>query len=307
MPNFTNVSAYKFVSLTGLKALRARLLALSNERDLKGSILLSPEGINLFVAGLSPNVKFLLEELRRLPGLENFAAKISESNHQPFNRMLVRIKKEIIAFGIEGINPAQRTSPKIPPRLLKEWLDEGRPLILLDTRNNYEVKLGTFKNARSIGVDHFREFPDATRKLPGDLKEQTIVMFCTGGIRCEKAGPFMERAGFKNIFQLDGGILKYFEECGSAHYEGECFVFDQRVGVDPNLHETDSTQCFVCQTPLSAAEQQDEHYVLNESCSYCFQTAEEQMRENINERHAAILEAVTPLPGSQPYDRFRPI
>src|SRR5204863_4801653 len=126
-----------------------------------------------------------------------------------------------------------------------------------DTRNDYEVKLGTFKKAQAIGIDHFRDFPDAVRRLPPAMKDQPIVMFCTGGIRCEKAGPFMEREGFKNIFQLEGGILKYFEECGGAHYDGECFVFDQRVGVDPNLQETDSVICFVCLMPLNKQEQGD--------------------------------------------------
>jgi RluA family pseudouridine synthase len=178
---------------------------------------------------------------------------------------------------------------------------------LLDTRNDYEVKLGTFKNARAIGVNHFREFPDAVRKLPPELKEQPIVMFCTGGIRCEKAGPFMEREGFKNIFQLDGGILKYFEQCGGAHYEGECFVFDQRVGLDPSLQETESTQCFRCLTPLTEAEQKDARYVSGQSCPFCFKTPAEQMALNIAQRHEAIARAVTPLPGSMPHDNFKPV
>jgi predicted sulfurtransferase len=186
-------------------------------------------------------VEKLLAELRRLPGLAELAPKYSETDHQPFTRMLVRLKKEIIAFGVPGIEPAKRTSPKLAAKELKQWLDEGRPVTLLDTRNDYEVKLGTFKNARPIGVDHFRDFPAAVARLPAELKEQPIVMFCTGGIRCEKAGPFMEGQGFKHIFQLDGGILKYFEECGGAHYAGECFVFDQRVGLDPSLQETERT------------------------------------------------------------------
>ena len=168
------------------------------------------------------------------------------------------------------------------------------PVTLLDTRNDYEVKLGTFKNALPIGVDHFREFPDAVRKLPPAMKEQAIVMFCTGGIRCEKAGPFMEREGFKNIFQLDGGILKYFEECGGAHYDGECFVFDQRVGLDPSLQETESTQCFRCQTPLSEADQEDQRYVPGQSCPYCFKTPAEQMALTITQRHEAIRRARAP-------------
>ena len=212
MKKIANIAAYKFVALPELRSLRARLLALCKGWELKGTILLSAEGINLFVAGERGKIDRLLAELRSIPGLEDLSPKISETEHQPFTKMLVRIKQEIIAFGVEGIEPGKRTSPKLTAKELKQWLDEGRPVTLLDTRNDYEVKLGTFKNALPIGVDHFRDFPDAARKLPPQLKEQPIVMFCTGGIRCEKAGPFMEREGFKNIFQLDGGILKYFED-----------------------------------------------------------------------------------------------
>lgn len=307
MPKFSNIAAYKFASLTELRSLRARLLALCKSWELKGTILLSTEGINLFVAGAPEKINLLLTELHRIPGLETLEVKISESDDQPFNRMLVRIKKEIIAFGVEGIEPAKRTSPKLPPKTLKQWLDEGRPVTLLDTRNDYEVKLGTFNNALPIGVDQFREFPAAVAKLPEEMKERPIVMFCTGGIRCEKAGPFMEREGFKNIFQLEGGILKYFEECGGAHYTGECFVFDQRVGVDPSLHETDSDQCFNCQTPLTKEEQQDERFVPGKSCPYCFKTPEQQMRLTIAQRHETIARFINPLPGSQPYDNYRPV
>ncbi|MGZ5545764.1 MAG: oxygen-dependent tRNA uridine(34) hydroxylase TrhO [Limisphaerales bacterium] len=307
MTTVHNIAAYKFAQLSGLKELRADLLALTKRLELKGTILLSTEGINLFVAGGPDEIGGLLDHLRKVPGLETLAVKISETTHQPFNRMLVRIKKEIIAFGVEGINPALRTSPKLQAKQLKQWLDEGRPVTLLDTRNDYEVKLGTFENALPIGVDHFRNFPAAVAKLPAQLKEQPIVMFCTGGIRCEKAGPYMETQGFKNIFQLEGGILKYFEECGGAHYNGECFVFDQRVGVDPNLHETESTQCFNCLTPLTEAEQQDERYVAGNSCPYCFKTTEEQAALNLRRSQEKIRLAATPLPGSVAYDNFRPI
>jgi RluA family pseudouridine synthase len=307
MSKISNIAAYKFAPLENLGFLRAKLLGLCRGWGLRGTILLSQEGINLFVAGAEENVKLLLTELRSIPGLNNLEAKLSESDHLPFNRMLVRIKKEIIAFGIEGIVPGQRTSPKLPARTLKQWLDEGRVFTLLDTRNDYEVKLGTFRNALSVGIDHFREFPTAVRKLPAELKEQPIVMFCTGGIRCEKAGPFMENEGFKNIFQLEGGILKYFDECGSAHYNGECFVFDQRVGVDPNLQETGSAQCFACLTPLTEAEQKDSRYVPGKSCPHCFKTPEEQMALIIQKRHAAIRVATDPLPGKNPYDSYRPV
>jgi UPF0176 protein len=301
----SNIAGYKFAALDNLRDRRARLLLLCH--GLKGTILLSPEGINLFVSGSPEKIDALLGELRSWTGLEALEVKMSESEDQPFNRMLVRIKKEIIAFGVPGIDPARRTSPKLSPHTLKQWLDEGRPVTLLDTRNDYEVKLGTFKNALPMRIDHFRDFPEAVQKLPSELKSQPIVMFCTGGIRCEKAGPFMEREGFQNIFQLEGGILKYFEECGGAHYDGECFVFDQRVGVDPSLQETDSTQCFQCLTPLTEEDQRDPRYIAGKSCSYCFQSNEQQLAKNLKRRHDSIYRIVTPLPGSQPYDNFRPI
>jgi RluA family pseudouridine synthase len=305
--HIVNIATYKFVALPDLRALRLRLKSLCDSRGLKGTILLSVEGINLFVAGERGAVEALLAELRSVPGLEDLQPKFSETDHQPFSRMLVRIKKEIIAFGVPGIDPGRRTSPKLAARDLKQWLDEGRPLTLLDTRNDYEVRLGTFRNALPIGVDQFREFPAAVAKLPEALKDQPIVMFCTGGIRCEKAGAYMESQGFTQILQLDGGILKYFEECGGAHYDGECFVFDQRVGLDPSLQETDAAQCFRCLTPLSPAEQQDARYVRGQSCQYCFRTPAEQMQATIALRHEAIARATTPMPGSVPYDNFRPI
>jgi UPF0176 protein len=307
MDAITNIAAYKFARLAELKPLRERLLRLCRGWGLKGTILLSTEGINLFVAGSAASIDLLLHELRSIPGLAELTPKISESDHQPFSRMLVRIKKEIIAFGVEGIDPATRTSPKLDARTLKQWLDEGRPLTLLDTRNDYEVKLGTFKGALPIGVNHFRDFPAAVDKLPGTMREQPIVMFCTGGIRCEKAGPFMESRGFRQIFQLDGGILKYFEECGAAHYEGECFVFDQRVGVDPSLHETESTQCFNCLTPLTQDQQEDPRYQPPVSCPYCFRTTEERQAAELAVRQQAISQACHPLPGSTPYDNYRPL
>jgi predicted sulfurtransferase len=304
---FTNIAAYKFAALESLKERRAAVLALCRELELKGTILLSTEGINLFVAGSPPAVDRLLAELRSIPGLEDLTPKFSESAHQPFNRMLVRIKKEIIAFGVEGIDPARRPSPKLAPHILKQWLDEGRPVTLLDTRNDYEVKLGTFKQAVPAGIDHFREFPDAVRRLPEKLKDQPIVMFCTGGIRCEKAGPFMEREGFRQIYQLDGGILKYFEDCGSAHYEGECFVFDRRVGVDPALRETESALCFRCQAPLTVEEQADPRYQPPHSCPHCFKAPGEQRAEILHQRHEAIRRAANPLPGLQPHENRRPL
>jgi len=306
MSSFVNIAAYKFAKLSDLKERRAALITFCKELSLKGTILLSTEGINLFVAGAKDAMEKLLAYLRSIPGLEDLTPKISESEEQPFTRMLVRIKKEIIAFGVEGIDPAAHTSPKLPPSTLKQWLDEGRPITLLDTRNDYEVTLGTFHNALTLGIDHFRHFPEAVRALSPDLKQQPIVMFCTGGIRCEKAGPFMEREGFEKIYQLEGGILKYFEDCGGDHYDGECFVFDQRVGVDPALKETESVQCYACQTPLTA-DQADPRYRVNVSCPYCYKTTEQHIAEAVAARQQKVDALIHPLPGSAPYVNRRPL
>ncbi|MDX1680227.1 MAG: pseudouridine synthase, partial [Akkermansiaceae bacterium] len=306
MPTFTNISTYCFAELDGLKELRAELLETCKGWDLKGTILLSQEGINLFVAGSGESIQALLDRLRAIPGLEGLTPKISYSDHQPFNRMLVRLKKEIISFGVEGVKPGEYTSPKLPPKELKKWLDEGKPVTLLDTRNDYEVKLGTFKGAIDPDIKTFRAFPNAVRELPEELKEQPVVMFCTGGIRCEKAGPFMEMEGFKEIYQLEGGILKYFEECGGDHYEGDCFVFDQRVGVDPALSETPHAVCFNCQAPLDQEDQADPRFVAGESCPHCHVSDESLVAERVAQRQQRLEEACHPLPGSRPQENRRP-
>ena len=264
-----NLSCYKFAPVEGLEELRDRLRAVTKAYGLKGTILLAPEGINFFLAGTQEQLAAVLEVIRAVPGLGDIRPKESPSSEQPFKRMLVKVKKEIIAFGVEGVDPARRPAAKISARQLKQWLDEGRPVTLLDTRNDYEVRMGTFKGAVSPRIWNFRDFPAAVAKLPAGLKAQPVVMFCTGGIRCEKAGPFMAMQGYADVRQLDGGILKYFEEVGGAHYEGECFVFDERVGVGPDLRETGSVICFNCQMPLTVEEQRRPDYVYERTCLHC--------------------------------------
>jgi predicted sulfurtransferase len=271
MPTFTNAAAYKFAPLDDLRELRTILLDQCLADAVRGTILLSPEGINFFVAAERPAIDRLLHRLRAIEGLAALAPKFSESDHQPFTRMLVRLKREIIAFGVPGIDPATHTVPRIAPTELKRWLDEGRPVTLLDTRNTFETDLGTFANARTLDLDRFRNFPQAAATLPETLKDQPVVTFCTGGIRCEKAAPFLETLGFTNVLQLDGGILKYFEECGDAHYDGECFVFDKRVAVDTTLRETGAALCFACQMPVTIDQQSDPRYLPNVSCPHCAQ------------------------------------
>ncbi|GAA5477136.1 hypothetical protein Hhel01_00614 [Haloferula helveola] len=293
--------------MADLKGLRTRLLDFCKNHGLKGTILLAPEGINLFVAGEHLAIEELVFELRKMPGMGDLQPKYSESDEQPFSRMLVRLKKEIIAFGVEGIDPAAHTSPRIAPKELKQWLDEGRPVVLYDTRNDYEIKLGTFKGALPAGIRHFRDFPEAVSRLPDKLKDTPVVTFCTGGIRCEKAAPFMERMGFKQVYQLDGGILKYFEEVGGDHYDGECFVFDHRVGLDPGLRESGSVVCFACQTPLTEEEAEDPRYVAGESCPYCYRSDEARSLAAIGGRQVVLDELARSLPGSTPYDNRKPI
>lgn len=302
-----NIAAYKFFELGNLVELRNELRELTRRQQLRGSILLSVEGINMFVAGTRAGIEHLLERVRQIPNLGHLDVKESYSREQPFNRMLVKIKREIIAFGVDGIEPARYTSQRLAARELKRWLDEGRPITLLDTRNDFEVEVGTFRNALAIGIEDFRDFPSAVSKLPDDLKQKPIVTFCTGGIRCEKATPFLEQAGFKHVYQLDGGILKYFEECGEAHYQGDCFVFDKRVALDPKLQECVTSSCFVCRKLLSPDDLNSPKFVEGQSCPHCYRTAEEAYADLLQMRHAAIRQAVTPLPGSVPYDNVRPI
>ncbi len=302
-----NVAAYKFVPLADLDLLKKDLKALCLRLGLKGTILISEEGINLFVAGTRVAVDGLLGELKGREQFVDIAVKKSLTDHQPFNRMLVKVKREIIAFGIEQVNPASHTSPKISPEQLRQWLSEGRELNLLDVRNDYEVKLGTFHGAVDLGIHHFRNFPEAAAKLPESFKNRPTVMFCTGGIRCEKAGPYMEQLGFQDIYQLDGGILRYFELCGGDHYDGSCFVFDQRVAVDPKLQPTGVVQCFACQATLSEEEQASEKYVVGLSCPYCFKSEAEQA-ELLRARHEKnVRKLAATQPGCTAYENRRMI
>jgi UPF0176 protein len=267
--NILNISAYKFVSLDSLAQLRSELKARCAERSLKGTILIAAEGINLFVAGAQASIEAFLAPLLADARFADMPVKRSWSAEQPFNRMLVKIKREIIPMHRPEINPARTPAPRLPARELKRWLDGGRDVVLLDTRNQFEVDLGSFENTLSLGLKSFGDFPRASAALDASLKDKPVVTFCTGGIRCEKAAPWLISQGFREVWQLDGGILKYFEECGGAHYRGECFVFDKRVALDADLRETGTVQCYVCQAVLTPAEQRSPHYELGVGCAHC--------------------------------------
>ncbi len=235
-----NVSAYKFVALADAPALRERLLAQAAALALKGTILLAEEGINLFLAGAADAVRGFLAKLRLDPRFSDLEAKESWSQTPPFQRLRVKLKREIIRMNHPAIQPQAGRAPAIDAQTVKRWLDQGhddagRPVVALDTRNAFEVDYGSFEGALDWRLSKFSEFPDALRQHKSELEGKTVVSFCTGGIRCEKAALFMREQGLEHVWQLDGGILKYFEETGGAHFRGGCFVFDERESLDAEL------------------------------------------------------------------------
>jgi UPF0176 protein len=233
--NILNIAGYRFVALHHLPQLRAAFKTRCEELALKGTILLAGEGINLFLAGAAAEVEAFLDVLRSDAHFASIEIKRSWSAGQPFNRLLVKIKREIVSMQRPEINSCETPAPRLAPRELKRWLDQGRAIVLLDTRNQFEVDLGTFENTLSLGLKSFSDFPRATPALPEELKDKPVVAFCTGGIRCEKAARWLIMQGYREVYQLEGGILNYFEQCGGAHFRGECFVFDQRLALDAGL------------------------------------------------------------------------
>lgn len=232
---FINLAGYKFVKLDGLPELRASVRQRCQDLGLKGSILVSPEGINAFIVGTEQEIGTFKAWLRTDARFAGLRFKESRSAGQPFKRMLVKIKPEIITLRVPGLDPATNPAPALAPAELKRWLDEGRHVVLLDTRNAFEVEAGTFRNALHLDLKAFGQFPQAADGLDPSLKDKTIVTFCTGGIRCEKAAPVLIGKGFRDVYQLQGGILQYFEDCGATHFDGRCFVFDERNTLDGEL------------------------------------------------------------------------
>jgi UPF0176 protein len=240
MTRVLNVAAYKFVALHELEPLRTQLHEWATNHDLKGTVLLAEEGINLFLAGAPSPLRGFMSELLADSRFAGMPCKFSESTTVPFKKLLVKIKREIIRMNHPQIKPIDARAPAVEPQTLKRWLDagrddEGRELVLLDTRNAFEVSYGTFGGTQQYGIGKFTEFPAAVAAQKGALAGKTVVTFCTGGIRCEKAALYMREIGMDHIYQLDGGILKYFEDVGQAHYSGSCFVFDERESLDAKL------------------------------------------------------------------------
>lgn len=246
MNQILNISCYKFVALPDAQDLRQPCLDNALARQLKGTILIAEEGINFFLAGTAKDVRGFVDWLRTDARFADLAPKESWSDSQPFRKMLVKVKNEIIRMNHPSIRPAAGRAPAVTPETAKRWLDQGhdddgRPVVTLDTRNQFEVDAGTFKNTINWGITKFTEFPDAVQAHLTELQDKTVISFCTGGIRCEKAAIYMRNAGLPHVYQLEGGILKYFEEVGNDHYEGGCFVFDERRAVGADLSATGLT------------------------------------------------------------------
>ncbi|RZF28114.1 sulfurtransferase [Paraburkholderia sp. UYCP14C] len=276
--SIVNLSAYQFATIEDTAAWRPLVTERCNALGLRGTILLAPEGINLFTAGTRENTDAFIDYIRHDPLFEgkfaNLQFKESLSDKQPFTRMLVKLKREIITMKKPAIRPELGRAPFVDAPTLKSWLDrghddEGRPVVMLDTRNAFEVDVGTFENALDYRITKFSEFPAVIENNRADLEGKTVVSFCTGGIRCEKAAIHMKDVGIENVYQLEGGILKYFEEVGGAHYHGDCFVFDYRTALNPQLEPTATRQCFGCRAVVTPEQQQSPMYVAGKTCPAC--------------------------------------
>jgi len=240
MSRVVNVASYKFVSLQDLQGLRHQFTELTQSHGIKGTILLAPEGINIFLAGEPQSVQTVLDAIAAVPQIGTLEVKRSYSDVIPFKKMRVRLKNEIIRMNHPAIQPESGRAPSVDAQTLARWLDEGRDdqgrdVVLLDTRNAFEVQAGTFDGAIDWKLSKFTEFPQALQMHRAALQDKTVVSFCTGGIRCEKAALLMAEQGVDHVYQLEGGILKYFETVGHRHYHGTCFVFDERETLDAAL------------------------------------------------------------------------
>lgn len=280
---------YKFVQLADHKDLQGPLLAFCKDKHITGTLLLAQEGINGTVAGSRQSIDALCDYLTADPRFEGLEYKESSASEMPFHRMKVRLKKEIVTLGVAGIHPTRRAANRVEPEQWNELIADPDVLVL-DTRNQYECDIGTFKNAVLPETETFREFPQFTREHLDPDKHKKIAMFCTGGIRCEKAGAYMLEQGFEEVYQLQGGILKYLEKISpeDSLWEGECFVFDGRVSVDEALQPGKYIQCFSCRRPVSLEAQKSDQYKQGISCPHCYDRLTNERRASLAERQHQV-------------------
>ncbi|PKM10446.1 MAG: hypothetical protein CVV13_13060 [Gammaproteobacteria bacterium HGW-Gammaproteobacteria-3] len=289
MPQIVVCALYKFVTLENYQELRRPLLNLMQANDMSGTLLLAREGINGTVAGSRRAIDVLLAELRKDPRLQSIEYKESLTGQVPFKRAKVKLKREIVTLGVEGIDPNQVAGTYVEP---KDWnrLILDPEVLVLDTRNDYEVKVGTFKNAINPETQAFREFPRYARENLDPGKHKKVAMFCTGGIRCEKSTAFLKTQGFDQVYHLKGGILNYLEQVPEAEslWQGECFVFDERVTVNLQLEKGNYDQCNACRLPITEADKASEKYQQGVSCPYCYDKISAQRKIRFMEREKQI-------------------
>ena len=280
---------YKFVSLPNYKEIRQPLLNTMEQHNVRGTLLLAEEGINGTVAAKREGIDALLAWLDKQPGLDNIVSKESFDDECPFYRTKVKLKKEIVTMGVQGIDPKEVVGTYVKP---KDWnaLISDPDVVLVDTRNDYEIEIGTFENAVDPKTKTFREFPQWAEKNLDPSKNKKVAMFCTGGIRCEKSTAYMKEQGFEEVYHLEGGILKYLEEVPKEDtmWKGEGFVFDNRVAVDHDLNKGSYDQCHACRMPITEEEKQLEAYQEGLSCHHCIDTVSDEQRERFAERQKQI-------------------
>ncbi|WDE96163.1 rhodanese-related sulfurtransferase [Lentisphaera profundi] len=286
---YTVCALYKFVRLENYQELREPLHEIMEQNKVRGTLLLALEGINGTIAGSAKGVETVLNYLENDCQLKPIEYKNSFNEIAPFKRTKVKLKKEIVTMGVEGIDPLQSVGTYVKPSDWNELISDP-DVILVDTRNDYEVGIGTFKNAVNPNTESFREFPQYVKENLDPEKNKKVAMFCTGGIRCEKSTAYLKEQGFEEVYHLKGGILKYLEEVPKEDtmWEGECFVFDERVAVNHNLEKGQYDQCFACRYPITEEDKQHKHYELGVSCAGCFEKFSDERKERFAERERQV-------------------
>ena len=280
---------YKFVILEDFESIREPLLEQMHAHDIHGTLLLAREGINGTIAGTREGIDNLMKWLQQDERFKGLSYKESFTQENPFARTKVKLKKEIVTMGVEDIDPKEIVGTYVKP---KDWnaLISDPDVVLIDTRNDYEVDIGTFKNAVNPNTKTFREFPQYVKDNMDKTKQKKVAMFCTGGIRCEKSTAYMKQQGFEEVYHLDGGILKYLEEVPKEEtlWEGECFVFDERVTVNHDLEKGIYDQCNACRLPITEEDKTSEHYVEGISCPHCFDKHSDAQKARFAERQRQV-------------------
>lgn len=294
MSHIVVAALYHFVTLENYEQLRQPLLDFMLEHNVKGTLLLAEEGINGTVAGSQGSIDNLLNWLRSDERLQDLRHKVSFDDEMPFYRTRVKLKKEIVTMGVQGIDPNKVIGTYVKP---EDWNDliSDPEVVLIDTRNAYETAIGTFKNALDPETETFREFPDYVKNKMNPGKQKKVAMFCTGGIRCEKSTAYLKEQGFEEVYHLQGGILKYLETVPQEEtmWEGECFVFDNRVSVNHALEKGSYDQCHACRLPITEENKQSEKYIQGVSCPHCFDKKTDGQRRRFMEREKQVQLAKT--------------